>query len=108
MNRLAAFLAAFVLALAAGAPAAAQSGGTRAMDQKAHRGTGTVKSVDAAKGTVTIDHEAINSINWPAMTMSFKARDKAMLNAVRPGEKVEFSLVASGKDYVVTQIKPRK
>ena len=75
---------------------------------KEHRATGTVKAVDAVKGTVTIDHEAINSINWPAMTMAFKAADKTMLKDLRPGAKVDFILVQSGKDYTLTQIRPRK
>jgi Cu(I)/Ag(I) efflux system periplasmic protein CusF len=120
MKQLAALSALVALSLGAAAPAAAQSSGMQGMDmktdkdhkgmaaQKSHHGTGTVKSLDATKGTVTIDHEAINSINWPAMTMTFKAKNKAMLQDVRPGEKVDFSLVQSGNDYTVTQIKPRK
>jgi Cu(I)/Ag(I) efflux system periplasmic protein CusF len=120
MKRLAALSALIALSLGAAAPAAAQSSGMQGMDMKtdkdhkgmaehkSHKAAGTVKSVDTAKGTVTIDHEAINSINWPAMTMTFKAKNEAMLQAVRPGEKVDFSLVQSGSDYTVTQIKARK
>ncbi len=70
-----------------------------------HKGKGTVKSVDGAKGTVSLSHEPIQSMNWSAMTMTFKAKDKAMLEKVKPGAKVEFSFVQSGKDYVVTEIK---
>jgi Cu(I)/Ag(I) efflux system protein CusF len=70
-----------------------------------HKGKGTVKSVDAMKGTVSVSHGPIQSMNWPAMTMTFKAKDKAMLENVKPGAKVEFSFVQSGKDYVVTDIK---
>lgn len=119
MKRLAPWRALFALSLVALAPVAAQSAGMEGMDmkmdekqtskQQTHRATGTVKSVDAAKGTVTIDHEAINSINWPAMTMTFKAKSRAILKNVRPDEKVDFGLVQSGKDeYTVTQIEPRK
>jgi len=70
-----------------------------------HKGKGTVKSVDATKGTVSVSHGPIQSMNWPAMTMTFKAKDKAMLENVKPGSKVEFSFVHSGKDYVLTDIK---
>ncbi len=70
-----------------------------------HKGKGVVKSVDAKKGTVSLSHEPIQSMKWPAMTMTFKAKDKAMLEKVKPGAKVEFSFVQSGKDYVVTDIK---
>ena len=97
--------------------ASAQSGGMKDMDMKgmemkkeskpaaAHKGIGVVKSTDAKKGTVTIAHEPVQSMSWPAMTMTFKAKDKAMLEHVKPGAKVEFSFVQSGKDYIVTKIK---
>jgi len=70
-----------------------------------HKGKGTVKSVDAQKGTVNLAHDPIKSLNWPAMSMNFKAKDKAMLEKVKVGSKVEFSFEQSGKDYVITDIK---
>ena len=99
-------------------PALAQSSGMKGMetrdmpmkkgDQKAgevHKGKGTVKSVDVTKGTVSLSHDPIQSMNWPAMTMTFKAKDKAMLEKVKAGAKVEFSFEQSGKEYVITDIK---
>ena len=116
MNR-----SAIVLALVlSAAPLAslAQSGGMKGMDMKdmdmkpdskaagqTHHGKGTVSKVDAAAGTVTINHEPIASINWPSMSMQFKVKDKALLKKTTQGQKVEFSFVQSGKDYVVTDIK---
>ncbi len=70
-----------------------------------HKGAGTVTKVDPGKSTVTIAHGPVQSMKWPAMTMTFKAKDKAMLDKVKQGEKVEFSFVQSGKDYIVTEIK---
>ena len=100
------------------AAAFAQSGGMKGMEMKdmpmkkaqgnageTHKGKGVVKSVDAGKGTVSLSHDPIPSLNWSAMTMTFKAKDKAMLEKVKPGAKVEFSFIQSGKDYVVTDIK---
>jgi Cu/Ag efflux protein CusF len=96
----------------------AQSGGMKGMEMKdmpmmksdgkageVHKGTGTVKSVDADKGTVNLAHGPIPSLKWPAMTMGFKARDKAMVEKLKPGQKIEFSFVQNGKDYVLTEIK---
>ena len=108
-----------VAAITVLAPAAlAQTGGMKGMEMKdtpaktteakagpAHKGTGTVKSVDAGKGIVRLAHDPIQSLNWPAMTMNFKAKDKAVLGHLKPGAKVEFSFVQSGKDYVITEIK---
>ena len=39
------------------------------------------------------------------MTMTFKVKDKAMLDKVKQGDKVQFSFVQSGKDYTITQVK---
>ena len=58
-----------------------------------------------ADGVITFAHEPIKSLNWPAMTMGFKVKDKAMVDKIKPGDKVEFTLVQSGKDYVVTEIR---
>ena len=44
-------------------------------------------------------------MNWSAMTMTFKAKDMAMLKKVKAGAKVELSFEKSGKDYVITDIK---
>ena len=72
---------------------------------KVHKGTGKVTKVDPAAGTVTIAHGPVESMNWPAMTMTFKAKDKKMLGKVKEGDKVDFSFVQSGKDYTITQMK---
>jgi Cu(I)/Ag(I) efflux system protein CusF len=70
-----------------------------------HHGVGIVKDINVANGVVTLAHEPIKSLNWPAMTMGFKVKDKTLLDNVKPGSKVDFTLVQAGKDYVVTSIK---
>jgi Cu(I)/Ag(I) efflux system protein CusF len=72
---------------------------------KVHKGTGKVTKVDPAASTVTIAHEPVSTMNWPAMSMTFKVKDKKMLDKAKTGEKVEFSFVQSGKDYTITDIK---
>ena len=71
-----------------------------------HRGSGTVQKIDAAKEVVTLVHGPIASLNWPAMTMSFKLKDAALTKGIRVGEAVDFELVQSGSDYVVTHLQP--
>lgn len=71
-----------------------------------HSGTGTVKQIDAAKGIVTLAHGPIASLNWPAMTMSFKLKDAALANGIKAGDIVDFELVQSGSDYLVTRLQP--
>lgn len=74
--------------------------------QDENHGVGVVQSVDTAAGRVTIAHEPIKELNWPAMTMGFKVSDPTLLQSVKAGNKVEFML--RGKDMtsaVVTSIK---
>ena len=71
---------------------------------KMHAAKGTVKSVDAKAGTVTIDHAAVKSMNWPAMSMAFQVKDKALFDKLAKGRKVEFEFEQRGKDYVVTKV----
>ena len=82
-------------------PPAAAPAGAR------HRATGKVVAVDAAAGTVEIEHAPIDSLKWPAMTMEFQARDRSVLGAAKPGENVEFEL-SQGKpgEFVVERITP--
>jgi Cu/Ag efflux protein CusF len=72
---------------------------------QAHKASGTVTKVDAQKGNVTIAHGPVQTMKWPAMTMTFKVKDKAALDKVKQGDKVDFSFVQSGKDYTITEMK---
>ena len=74
-------------------------------DGKVHHGKGTVSKVDAKTGAVTINHGPVPSMNWPAMTMAFKVKDKKMLDKVKQGDNVQFTFAQSGKDYVISEIK---
>ena len=105
-----------VLALSIAVPAVshAQAGGTKGTDmskkpvaetQAAHKATGVVKKVDPKSGSVTLAHDPVKSLNWPAMTMGFQVKDKALLDKLQPGKKIDFEFVQQGKDYVVTAVK---
>lgn len=63
--------------------------------QASHQGTGKVVSVDKSKSAVKLAHEAIESLDWPGMTMDFKVADAALLDGIKAGDAVTFEL---GKD----------
>lgn len=65
--------------------------------------SGVVESVDAAARTVTIATDAVESLKWPAMTMTYQAPD-IDLSTIKPGDKVSFELTAVGMDGTVTSI----
>lgn len=77
----------------------------KATSQKNIVGKGTVVSENKSAGNVTLKHEPIPAIGWGAMTMNFKVKDKMLLDKVKKGDKVEFTLVPAGEDYVITSIK---
>ena len=64
--------------------------------QNAVAAKGVVKSVDMKSGKVTISHEPIPELKWPAMTMRFTVRDPKMVECVKAGDKVTFTFVQEG------------
>lgn len=63
---------------------------------------GEVRKVDAAAGKVTIKHDAIKSLDMPAMTMVFQVRDPALLAKVKAGDAVRFHAERDDGAYIVT------
>lgn len=72
-----------------------------------HQAEGTVDSVDAQAGTVTLNHGPVASLKWPAMTMEFKAANASLLQGLKPGDKVAFEFVERQPgEWVITALKP--
>lgn len=65
------------------------------------QGVGKITAIDAASGYVTIRHEAIPGL-MDAMEMQFEAKPAKLLEGLKPGDKVEFTL--DGKTYVLHAI----
>nr|SPS05995.1 conserved exported protein of unknown function [Candidatus Nitrotoga fabula] len=70
-----------------------------------HKATGVVKAVDSSKGTVTLAHGSVKSLNWPAMTMSFVVKDKRLFDNLTVGKKVKVEFIKQDTDYIVTSVK---
>ena len=66
---------------------------------------GVVDEINAAKGIVTISHEPIKSLGWPAMTMDFVVTDKKVLAKLTKGKKITFSFIEKRGDYLITKVK---
>ncbi|MDR7334270.1 copper-binding protein [Roseateles asaccharophilus] len=97
----AALLAAPILSLAMEPPAAAASAADAMTDAE-------VRKVDLAAAKVTLRHAEIKSLDMPAMTMVFQARDKKLLDGLKVGDKVRFKAAHEGGQFVVTAIEPRR
>jgi Cu(I)/Ag(I) efflux system protein CusF len=69
---------------------------------------GTVNAVDAAKHSVNVTHQPIKALGWPSMTMDFPVASSVNLSAIKPGDRISFTLGrpdADGNRQVV-QLKP--
>ncbi|KXF75027.1 hypothetical protein ATN84_20275 [Paramesorhizobium deserti] len=66
---------------------------------------GTVKKVDAKAKKVTLIHEELKTLDMPAMTMVFRVEDKALLDKLKEGAKIEFVAERVNGKLTVTQVK---
>ena len=90
-----------------GAPGAVPAASAAASTAVGHKAAGTVDSIDAKAGTVTLDHGAVASLKWPAMTMDFKVANPALLQDLKPGAAVAFEFVERRPgEWVITSIAP--
>lgn len=76
-----------------------------AASQTTHMAMGEVKSVDVKGQVVTVAHEPIKTLSWPAMTMGFVVKDKMLMEKLSVGKKVQFEFVQEDGKYVVTSVK---
>ncbi|MFC7421710.1 efflux RND transporter periplasmic adaptor subunit [Iodobacter arcticus] len=67
---------------------------TPAPTQGVHQGQGIVKAIDSKQ--ITLEHGAIASLNWPAMTMDFPLANPRLAKGIRVGQQVSFSFIKQG------------
>ena len=53
----------------------------------------------AEHGMITISHDAIDSLGWPAMEMDFVTADGVSLDGINVGDSIEFSLEKQGDNW---------
>ncbi len=103
---------AFAMALSAAGIQAAETGGMKMEGMKmepappkaaVNRTTGIVRSLDAAKGTVTLAHEPVPALKWPAMVMPFRI-SPALAKGLQVGQKVDFEFESQGMSATITRI----
>jgi Cu(I)/Ag(I) efflux system periplasmic protein CusF len=102
---------AVALSTAAGVRAA-ETGGTKVEEAKTqqaganaavNRTTGVVKGLDATMGTVTLAHEPVPALKWPAMVMPFKISPN-LAKGLQVGQKVDVEFESQGMSATITRI----
>jgi Cu(I)/Ag(I) efflux system periplasmic protein CusF len=89
--------------------AVALSLGSRSVIAQSDLIDGQVVKVDQAAGKITIKHGPAKRLGMESgMTMVYKARDAAMLTAVKAGNKIKFDAEQINGQYTVTKIEKSK
>ena len=65
---------------------------------------GEVRRVDKDAKKITLRHGPIAKLEMPAHTMVLQVRDPAMLEQVKPGDKVRFDAEKVGGAFLLTRI----
>jgi Cu/Ag efflux protein CusF len=70
-----------------------------------HSTVGVVERINQEKGTVTLSHDPVGSLLWPAMTMRYTLQYKSMADQFAEGERVQFDFIKDKAEYVITSLK---
>ncbi len=88
-----------LVALSAGASssfaashAAAPAATTTSMQTVLPSTDGEVRKIDLENKKITLKHGEIKNLDMPGMTMVFQVKDPAMLDTVKAGDKVKFTV----------------
>ena len=69
---------------------------------------GDVRKVDKEAKKITLRHGELKGLDMPPMTMVFQVKDSAMLDRVKPGDKVKFKAQNTEGTLVITEIEVSK
>jgi Cu(I)/Ag(I) efflux system protein CusF len=69
---------------------------------------GEVRKIDKAAGKITIKHGAMPKFDMPPMTMAYRVKDKAMLDELKPGDKIKFDVDGVGSEFTVLRLEKVK
>lgn len=104
-------LAAASLLLAA--PVWAQTHGSQSNHASSEAGIGTavegeVRRIDKDAQKITIRHGPLAQLDMPAMTMVFQVKDPAVLDQLKPGDKIRFVPEKVGGAFLADKIEPAR
>jgi len=91
-------------ASSAGAQETNQAEATAAPAGAAAMSSGEVRKIDKEAGKITIKHGPLVNLGMPPMTMVFRVGDPALLDQVKPGDKVDFIAEKTNGALTVTKM----
>lgn len=76
----------------------------QAADAQQWQGQGVVQEISPPQ--IILQHQAIPELQWPAMTMPFVLAKSVDTAAVKPGERVTFTLERAGDGFQIISLTP--
>lgn len=80
--------------------------GPSAAQEETGRGEGEVRRIDKDAGKVTLRHGPLQGLDMPAMTMVFQARDPALLDRLKVGDRIRFTTTRDGRSFMLKTAEP--
>jgi len=80
------------------------SGPAAAVETTTYHARGVVKSIDAKRPSIKIEHEDIPDL-MPAMTMEFYVKEAALLEGIKTGDTIEFTIENGVRGLSIAEIK---
>jgi Cu(I)/Ag(I) efflux system protein CusF len=81
----------------------ARAGGQTAAN-RVYTAIGVVDAVHEAEGRLTVSHQPVPALNWPAMTMRFRAQSPDQLEGIKPGDRVRLDFYNEGNTSIIQEI----
>jgi Cu/Ag efflux protein CusF len=82
------------------------AGSAPAASAAVYSAKGAITGVDKAEGTITLRHEAVPAVRWPAMTMNFRLEDPSIADGFKLGDAVRFDFRNDGPTPTIVHIEP--
>jgi Cu(I)/Ag(I) efflux system periplasmic protein CusF len=102
-------ITAFLVAVAVTAlPASAWAQQDHSTHRAAALTDGEVRKVDRDAQKITLRHGPMSNLDMPAHTMVFQVADPAMLDQVKPGDRIRFEAEKVGGAFRLTRIERAK
>ncbi|QHM75478.1 Cation efflux system protein CusF [Mixta theicola] len=74
-------------------------------EQQIISASGVISVIDRVNKKITIAHEAITALGWPAMTMRFTfTAQNQQINALKVGDTVNFTFTQRGNVLLIKEI----
>jgi Cu/Ag efflux protein CusF len=95
-----------IIAAPAASAQAHQAAGVQS--EPVRKSSGEIVKVDKDAAKVTIKHGPLLNLKMPAMTMTFKVKNAAMLEQIKAGDKVEFVAEKVNGVIIITELEAAK